>query len=104
MAEIRRISSAGIEWVERPPAPAPRKVDVVAAHLRAYPGEWAVIERRSSTLLAWWMPLRNSDHFEVETRKSDPNDTTVLFAAVDVYARYVGAAEALPDAEGAPAD
>lgn len=104
MAEIRRIRPEGIEWVDGPPAPVPPKVDVVAAHLKAHAGQWAVIARRSSPLFAWWMPLRNSALFEVETRKSDPKDAGLLFAPVDVYARYAGAAEALPDAEGAPAE
>lgn len=99
MAEIRRIRPEGVEWVDGPPAPAPRKVDVVATHLRAHPNEWAVIDRRSSSLFAWWMPLRNSDQYEVETRKSDPNDTTnLLFFPVDVYARYVGGEGAAAEA------
>lgn len=104
MAEIRRIRPEGIEWVDGPPAPTPRKVDVVATHLRAHPGQWAVIDRRSTPLMPWWGPLNVSDEFEVEWRKSDPQHAGLLFAPVDVYARYVGgevpAAETGSDSDG----
>ena len=102
MGEVRPIKSA-VEWVTAPPAPPVPKVDVVAAQLRARPGEWAVIDRRSTPLMPWWGPLNaNKEEFEVEWRKSDPAHAGLIFAPVDVYARYIG--ESRRDLEGAPVE
>lgn len=101
MGDVRPIKS-GVEWVTSPPPPAPRKVDVVAEQLRARPNEWAVIARHSTPVMPWWGPLNSSEEFEVQWRKSDPTQAGLIFAPVDVYARYVG--ESRRDLEGAPAE
>lgn len=90
MGDVRPIKPGAVEWVGGPPPKAPAKVVVVAAMLRERPGEWAVIDRRSSVVLPWWGPLNVSEDYEVEWRKSSSADEGLLFAPVDVYARYVG--------------
>lgn len=81
----------GVEWVSAPPPLPRRKVDVVAEQLRSNPGEWAVIARGDIAFMPWWGPLNTSAEFEVEWRRTNPErDRGLLFAPVNVYARYIG--------------
>ena len=78
--------SVDLVW-KNPPAREPRKVDLVAAQLRARPGEWARIDSGPIRLFPWWAPLYNSDEFEVRFVRHNPNE---LFGPSDVYVRAVG--------------
>lgn len=84
--EIEPVSSV-LEWRE-PPAKPVSRLQRVIAELQRRPGEWALIAT-SSGLMPWWVDLRGREDFEVTTRRTHANDTT-LFGPRDVYARYVG--------------
>lgn len=103
MGEIRPLhpepTSDVVEWRE-PPAVRPSRLQRVIAELQRKPGEWAQIAVSSGSLLPWWGPLASMPDFEVTTRRTHENDTT-LFGPRDVYARYLRPR----DREGAtPAD
>lgn len=92
--------SSVVEW-RNPPAKRPvTRLQKVIAELQRRPGEWAQIATSSSVFLPWWGPLVDHADFEVTTRRTHDNDTT-LFGPRDVYARYLRPR----DREGAtPAD
>lgn len=77
-----------VQWQD-PPKREPRKVDVVAAELRARPGQWALIEKcEAMSFLPWWGSLANdTDHFEVRHVLENPSR---LFGPRDIYCRYIG--------------
>lgn len=88
MGEIRPLRPSDVvEWRE-PPAVRPSRLQRVIAELQRRPGEWAQIATSSPLLMTWWTPLSGMPDFEVTTRRSHENDTT-LFGPRDVYARYL---------------
>lgn len=98
MSEIEPVSSV-VDW-RNPPAKPVDRLQRVIAELQRRPGEWAQIATAEITFLAWFNPLYRMPDFEITTRRTNPNDTT-LFGPRDVYARYLRPR----DREGAtPAD
>ena len=98
MPEIEPVSSV-VDWRE-PPAVRPSRLQRVIAELQRRPGVWGQIATSSTSILPWWGPLSSMPDFEVTTRRTHENDTT-LFGPRDVYARYLRPR----DREGAtPAD